>query len=59
MAELPEEKKVFVKLHARCLVDSQIREAGETVLIADVIADSFGERVPVKGFEEKERKNKS
>lgn len=52
MAELTdiitEEKKVFVKLHAKCLVDSQVREAGEVVEVAEVIAESFGEIVPVK-----------
>jgi hypothetical protein len=37
--------KVKVKLHARCLVDRQIREAGEEVFVEDAIADSFGVRV--------------
>lgn len=50
---LPKEKKVFVKLHARCLVDSQVREAGEVVEVAEIHAESFGELVKVKKAEEK------
>lgn len=55
MAELsdiiPPEKKVFVKLHARCLVDSQVREKGEVVEVAEIHAESFGEPVKVKKAE--------
>lgn len=49
---LPIEKKVFVKLHARCLVDNVIREAGETVQVAEIHAESFGEIVKVKAQKE-------
>lgn len=45
---IPVEKKVFVKLHARCWVDNQVREAGEVVEVAEIHAESFGELVPVK-----------
>jgi hypothetical protein len=39
--------KVTVELHARCLVDSRVREAGEIVEIDEEIARDFGK--PVKG----------
>lgn len=39
--------KVLVELNARCWVDSQVREAGEQVMIDEEIAKDFGK--PVKG----------
>lgn len=48
---LKEEKKVHVKLYARCLVDNEVREKGDIVEVAEICADSFGERVPVKKAE--------
>ncbi|MBK8468089.1 MAG: hypothetical protein IPL32_19930 [Chloracidobacterium sp.] len=48
---IPKEKKVAVKLHARCYVDHQIREAGEVVEVAEIHAESFGELVNVKKAE--------
>lgn len=43
--------KVRVKLHARCLVDKLVREAGEIVEIHNGIADAFGVRVDADGKE--------
>jgi hypothetical protein len=40
--------KVTVELHARCLVDNRVREAGEVVEVDDVHAKEFGK--PVKGL---------
>ena len=44
-----EEKKVLVTLKARCLVDGQVREAGEQVEVSEIAntGNVFGE--PVKG----------
>jgi hypothetical protein len=39
--------KQLVELHARCLVDGKVREAGEQVMIDEEIAKDFGK--PVKG----------
>lgn len=52
------EKKVHVRLYARCLVDGEIREKGTVVEVEESIADIFGERLDKKADTKKAKSDK-